>query len=137
MADEALLIPCQLGGEIGREYARIRWNLGGGYTPSILVGHSQGVGTFLFRFNALPDRINDTRFIVTDDGDSNTVKTYADYLRHFHARRMVDGNPFNITDEASGATMSVVFIDDELNYRTVGKNVFQCEVRLRQYREPT
>jgi hypothetical protein len=136
MADEALLIPGQLGGEVGREYARIRWNLGGGYTPSILVGHSQGVGTFMFRFKALPDRINDTRFIVTDDGDSNTVKTWADYLRDFHRRRMGDGAPFNITDEMTLATMSVVFVDDELNYQTIGPKLFQTEVRLRQYREP-
>jgi hypothetical protein len=136
MADEALLIAGQLGGEIGREYAHIRWNLGGGYTPSILIGHSQGVVTFLFRFNALPDRIADTRFTVNDDGDGDTLKSWADYLRDFHARRMVDGAPFNITDEATGATMAVVFIDDELNYRTIGSKVFQCEVRLRQYREP-
>jgi hypothetical protein len=136
MADEALLIPGQLGGEIGREYARIRWNLGGGYTPSILVGHSQGVGTFLFRFNALPDRISDIRFTVTDDGDGNTLKTWAQYLIAFHARRMVDGAPFDIVDEITSGGMTVVFIDDELNYRTVGKKVFQTEVRLRQYREP-
>lgn len=137
MPDGTLLIAGQLGGEIGREYARVRYNLGGGYTPAVLVGHSQGVATYVFRFNALPDRIADTRFIVTDDGDSNTVKTWADYLRDFHRRRMVDGASFNITDEASGATMSVVFIDDELNYQTIGKHVFRCEVRLRQYREPS
>jgi hypothetical protein len=134
MPDDTLLISGQLGGEIGREFARINYNLGGGYTPSVLVGHSEGVGLYLIRFNYLPHRISDSRYTVADDGDSNTVKTWADYLRDFFNRRMVDGNPFDFTDEQTGDEVTVVFVDDQLTYRTVGNGIFTAEVRVRQYR---
>jgi hypothetical protein len=136
MPDDALLITGQMEPEFGREFARITYNLGGGYTPSILVGHSEGVGTYIVRFKALPNRPGDARFMVIDDGDGDTNKTWAKYLRDFHTRRMVDGNPFEITDDETGETVNVVFVDDFLNYRAVGKNVFATEFRVREYREP-
>jgi hypothetical protein len=136
MPDDALLISGQMEPEFAREFARITYNLGGGYTPSILVGPSTGLGVYVVRFKALPNRPGDARFTVVDDGDGNTNKTWAAYLRDFHTRRMVDGASFEITDEETGDTVDVVFVDDSLNYRAVGTNVFATEFRVREYREP-
>ena len=121
--------------DAGRQYARLYFDHGDGFTPSVLVGHSSGVRTYRYVYTA-PDRTGDSRFMVTDAEDS-VSKTWSDYLEDFHGRRMVDGAAFNVTDQKTGSTVLVTFAGENaqaLTFRAIGKKVYACELLLRQYR---
>lgn len=131
----ALRIVGQLTPERARRVARLRFNHGDGYEPSILVGHSAGeIVGYVLSFKVLPDRPGDARYVVVDDEDGDTEKTWRRYLEDFFMRRLVDGAAFDVTDQTTGDTLSVIFADNELKLALVGPNLYACEVRVKQWR---
>jgi len=129
-----LAIVGQLEPEAGKEYARLDFDLGRGYTPSVLVGHSDGSQYWRYIFKALPDRSGDSRFVLTDTEDS-TSKTWAAYLDDFFTRRTDDGLAFLVTDQRTNSDVTVVFAQDELVLTLISKDLYKTEVRLREYRD--
>jgi hypothetical protein len=137
-ADDTFLIQkFKLTPERAKSFARLTWDHGDGYRPSALVGHSQGtIETYVLDL-FLPDRAGDSRFLITDDGDANTVKTYKKYFLDFFTRRMVDGAPFKVYDQDTGAVSSGywVFVDSQAQLQAAGKNFWVCQVRVKQWRD--
>lgn len=132
---ETLLITGQLTPERARRFSRLRFDHGDGFEPSVLVGHSAGViDSYRLSFKALPDRPGDARFVLTDPEDS-VSKTWRVYLEDFFNRRLADGEPFEVTDQTTGASLVVIFADNALNLALVGKDVYATEVRVKQWRD--
>jgi hypothetical protein len=130
ISDKAKITP-----EYTKAWRRLTFDHGDSYIPSILVGSSLGdVETYVLSWT-LPDRTNDSRFMIADPEDSNTSKTWLDYLHDFVKRRAADGADFVVVDPRSGSNMDVVLVDYRLPLRGVAKQAFDCELRVREWRD--
>lgn len=137
-ADDTFLISkFKLTPERSKRFARLTWDHGDGFEPSALVGHSAGTVESYVLDLFLPDRATDTRFLITDDGDSNTVKTYKKYFNDFFDRRMVDGAAFKVYDQDTGAVSSGfwVFVGSQRPVQASARNHWTCQVRVKQWRD--
>jgi len=137
MSYQTLQIVGQLTPELGNHFARLTWQHGDGFMPSELIGHDDGVRFYRYVFRALPNRSTHT---VNDPEDGDTPKTWERYLRAFFSYRQVDGEPFYVTDQRlaesipESSSVLVVFADHQLDETLFSKELYRCEIRLREYR---
>lgn len=126
----------QLTPERTRQWARLAFDHGEGYVPSILVGNSAGeIQSYVLNFNPLPDRSSDTRFVVADAEDGGASKTWRVYLEDFVERRAVDGASFDVTDQTTGNTVECVLADYSLSLQLIGEDLYSAQLRLKQWRD--
>lgn len=141
MPTQTLKIFPSYGADIERTFDVIPRSFGDGYDNSVVVGNSTGLIFYRLRFDYL--HYSTDQLSVLDPEDSVT-KNWPRYLWDFFARRIIDGEAFNIkydtdvynlvNDTTTGTALLVKFVDTRISYNQFTFKLYSTGLTLRQWR---
>lgn len=108
------------------------FDLGGGYEPEVLTGHSEGTLEISFAFSHLTNTVSGS--LILEDG---TLITRALYFADFMKRHKSAGRAFFIKEPLTGRDILVKLQGKGYKMqRTENEMIWRAQITVRQWRAP-